>query len=332
MNQTTTAEQSTAPVLEPPAVTDEATDAELIAAAQEAGGTASIDVVAAAAAAGTPPPAGTEPAGAEVTEPKIAAVLRAREEAHQKRLDAEDYAAQRRQAAEREAEQIVAEARRKAAADYEADLQQRRAQFQATPAARLRELGTPEEIHDAVMREGTPEGRAHNALLAQVKAAEEKAKVAEAVKADFEAFKQQAAKRETEAQLREVEHRFMTTHATPEATPYLHKRYEPEEILAKAHAKAAEWTRAGVPFAHSDVAEYLEHQARQRLAGVPVPSQQVSGGGSAQKVRAAGSRTLSAATGSERRASPKPLEDMSPEEERNALMDAAAEARRAIGS
>ena len=92
------------------------------------------------------------------------------------------------------------------------------------------------------------------------------------------------------------------------------------------------WSKAGIPFAHSDVAEYLEHQARQRLAGVPVPPQQVSGGGSAQKVRANGSRTLSAATGSERRASPKPLEEMSPDEERNALIEAVAEARRASGS
>ncbi len=324
-------QQTQTPIVDADIASDEPTTADLIAASQAAGGAESVDVEAEAAAAGTPPPAKVEPV-AESSEPKIAAVLRAREEAFAKRQEATDYAAQLRAEAEREAEQIRASARKQAAADYEADLAARRQKFRDTPGAAIRELGTTDEVVDAVTREGTPEWKAMRQL--QKELAETQASAAEGKKAreDFEAYKAQQVQREQVAALREVERHFLTTVATPEATPYLHKRYDPEEILAKAHAQASAWTKAGIPFAHSDVAEYLEHQARQRLAGVPVPPQQVSGGGSAQKVRANGSRTLSAATGSERRASPKPLEEMSPDEERNALIEAVAEARRASGS
>lgn len=312
--------------------TGEVTDAQLLAAAQEAGGTQAVIDAGEVAPDATVAPAKDAPPG-EASEPKIAAVLRAREEAFRKREEANDYAAQLRQQAEKEAEEIRADARKRAAADYEADLQARRAKFRETPAAAIRELGfQTEDMVDAVTREGTAEWKAMRQIQAELAATKEKAGTADQVKADFEAFKNQMAHREQQQQLRAVEQQFLSTVATPEATPYLHKRYEPEEIIAKAHAKAAEWTRAGIPFAHADVAEYLEHQARQRLAGVPSSPPQVSGASGAPKVRANGSRTLSAANGSERRASPKPLEDMSPDEERNALIEAAAEARRANGA
>lgn len=330
-----TQQNTTAPI-ETGTVHDDVSDADLIAAAQEAGGAASVDVDAEAAAAGQPPPVRPDATAGEPAidpaEPKIAAVMRAREEAFKKREEAQDYAAQLRQRAEQEAEQIRANARKQAAADYEADLQARRAKFREAPAAAIRELGfRTEDMVDAVTREGTAEWKAIRAAEDRAAAAEAKAGAVDQVKADFEAFKNAAAQREQQAQVAAVEQQFLAVHATPEKAPYLHKRYDEQEIIQKAHAQANAWTKAGIPFAHGDVAEYLEHQARQRLAGVPVPPQQVSGGGSAQKVRATGSRTLSAAGGSERRASPKPIEEMSPEEERAALIEAAAEARRTSG-
>lgn len=316
----------------------EPTDADLIAAAQEVGGAASVDVdaEAAAAAAAAPKPAGT-PAGttetaADPEEPKIAALIRAREKANAERLDAQDYAAQTRTKALQEAEEIRASARKQAAADYEADLEARRAKFRSAPSAAIRELGfTHDQVVDDVTQEGTATFRAIRAAEARAAAAEAKAGGVDAVRKDFDEFKASVAQREHVAKVEAVERQFLTEYAPIEKAPYLHKRYEPQEILQKAHEKANEWRTAGIPFAHSDIAEYLEHQARQRLAGMPVPAQQVSAGGSGQKVRPNGSRTLSATNGSERRASPKPIEDMTPAEERLALLEAAAEARRTGG-
>lgn len=311
----------------------EPTDAELIDAVREAGGATSADVAAEAAAVGKPPP--VLPPGetaSDPDEPKIAVAIRAREKAFQERQDAQDYAATRRAQAEAEATKIIAEARAKAAADYDADLNARRAKFRETPGAAIRELGfTTEDIVDGVTREGTAEWRAIRAAEARAVAAEGKAGTVDAVKADFEAFKNSVIAEKQSEVRRQVEHHFLTEVASPEKAPYLHKRYDPEEILEKSHALANKWREAGQPFANSDVAEYLEHQARQRLAGTAVPPHQVSGGGSAQKVRANGSRTLSAASGSERRASPKPIDEMSDLEERDALIEAAREARRQNG-
>lgn len=323
------------------AVDAEPTDADLIAAAQEVGGAASVDVDAEAAAAAAKTAAAASPlpngavsgeTAADPEEPKIAAVLRAREKAFAERQEANDYAAQRRQRADEEAAKVLADARTKAAADYEADLAARRARFHESPGQAIRELGfKPDDIVDGVTQEGTATFRAIRAAEARAAAAEAKANGVDSVKSDFDAFRKQIIQREQAQEKLAVEQRFLTEFAPVEKAPYLHKRYDAAEIIEKAHALANKWNAAEIPFAHSDIAEYLEHQARQRLAGVPVPPQQVSGGGSAQKVRANGSRTLSAANGSERRASPKPIDEMSPEEERAALIEAAAEARRTGG-
>lgn len=315
-------------------VSDEASDADLIAAAQEAGGAASVDVAAeeqAARTGGAATPKPAEPTG-DPEEPKIAAVLRAREKAFAERQEATDYAAQVRARAEQDAAKVIADARARATADYEAEMTARRARFRESPTSAIRELGFPtEDIVDSVTREGTTEWKAIRAAEARAQAAEAKATEAVAKASDFDKFRTSYEQQQHTQAMRAVEQQFLTEHAAVEKAPYLHKRYDPGEILEKAHALANQWRAANVPFDNGDVAAYLEHQARQRLAGVPVPPQQVSGGGSVQKVRTNGSRTLSAASGSERRASPKPLDEMSPEEERAALIEAAAEARRSGG-
>ncbi len=313
----------------------EVSDADLIAAAQEVGGAeaAAAELEAESGQPAAKTPAATEGAQADPAEPKIAALLRAREKAFQERQGAEDYAAQRRARAEQEADKLLADARRKAAEDYEAELNARRTKFRETPAQALRDLGfSTDELVDATVREGTPEWKAMRALERELAETRAKAGQAETVKADFDAFKRQFETNQQLAAKAEVEQRFLSQHAAPEKTPYLHKRYEPSEIVEKAHALANQWNAAGVAFAHSDIAEYLEHQARVRITGTSTPPQQVSGvSGNATKVKANGSRTLSAANGSERRASPKPVDEMSPDEERDALIEAARDARRLIG-
>jgi hypothetical protein len=311
---------------------DEVSDADLIAAAQEAGGAASVDVAAEATAAGTPPPAKEAgEAAADPDEPAIAAVIRAREKAFAERQQGHNDAAEMRAQAQQEAEQIRAAARKQAAADYEADLQARRSKFKESPISAIRELGwQTDEMVDAVAREGTAEWKAMRAIQQELAETRAQAGSVDKVKADFAAFKQQIEQERSNGARRAVEQAFMEQHAAPDKTPYLHKRYDPEEIIAKAHKLASDWSAANIPFAHSDVAAYLEHQARARIAGTP--AQQVSAvSGTATKVKANGSRTLSPSNGSERRASPKPIDEMNPDEERAALIEAAREARRLGG-
>lgn len=309
-------------------------DAELLAALREAGGTESVDVEAeekaaaertAAAAAPKPkegvPAAEGEPA-TDPDEPKIAATLRAREKAFRERQEAESYAARLKAQAEAEATRIREEAKERARLEHEEYLRQQREKFASSPTEYLRTLAKdPNEIVDAVNREGTPEWRALRAMQAQLAEATEKARGAEQVKAEFERWKEEQAQQAHQQRIEQVKATFLAHHASPEKAPYLHKRYEPEEIFAKADALARQWQRAGIDFAHSDIVEYLEHESRKRLGAVASPPQQVSGAsGNAPKVKANGSRTLSAASGSERRATPKPIDEMSPEEERNFLL------------
>lgn len=311
----------------------EPTDADLIAASLEAGGAEAVDVeqeAEQAAAGTTPKPAAVEVEAGDVTEPKIAAILRAREKAFAERQAATDDAADLRRRASEEAAQVIADARRRAAEDYEAEMQARRARFKESPTNAIRELGfQTDDMVDAVAREGTAEWKAMRALQQQLAETQAKAGTADKVREEFDSFRKQIETEKANEARRSVEHAFLTQHAAPEKTPYLHKRYDPEEIVEKAHALANQWAAAKIPFAHSDIAEYLEHQARVRIAGTP--SQQVSGAsGNAPKVKANGLRTLSAASGSERRASPRPMSDMSPDEERDALIEVARDARRTL--
>lgn len=324
---------------------DEASDADLIAAAKEAGGAASVDVNAEAAAAGQPPPKPAEPE-APADEPKIAAVLRAREKAFAERQGAEDFAAQRRAQAQKEADQLIADARKRAADDYERELQARRQKFAESPAAAIRELGwKTDDMVDAVTREGTAEWKAIRAAEERARAAEQKAATVDTIKSDFEQYKQQAAQAAQQQRVQAAEQQFITAHASAEKAPTLHRIAASIPnvpgvlrgdalIVQMGHAIANQWSQAGIPFANSDVAEYLEHQARTGALGAPASASppQVSGASGGPKVRPAnGSRTLSPSMGSERRATPKPIEEMSPEEERQALIEAASEARRQAG-
>lgn len=344
--QIVTTEQAPAP---PPTGSDweSVSDADLIAAAKEAGGAESVDVAAeeAAAAGGAPKPSPTPAEAAPTDEPPIAAIIRAREKAFAERQEAESFAEQRKRQAEQEADRILADARKRAADEYEREMQARQQRFRESPSAAIRELGwKPDEMVDAVTREGSPEWRAIRAAEERARAAEAKAATVDAVKSDYEAFKQTIAQRQYQQQVQAAEQTFLTQHASAEKAPNLHKiaaaipnvpgvlRGE-ALIVRMGHELAHQWKQAGIPFANSDVAAYLEHQARSGSLGQASASPpQVSGASGGQKVRPAnGSRTLSPSLGSERRATPKPIEEMSPEEERQALIEAASEARRQAG-
>lgn len=330
---------------------------ELIAAVRAAGGTDSVDVDAEErAAAERAATAGEQQAtdGAQngeqpgEEEPRIAAILRAREKAHAEQEAARNHAQEMIRQAQEESERLLQEARERADREWRAELERRRQAFQASPTEQLRALGDPQQIVDTVLKENTPEARALAQMQRELSEAKQKASVADDVKKQFDEFR---AEQQRQAQLAEVERVrsvFLGQHATQEKAPHLNARYSEEEIFERANKIALDWRKGGLQlvqhgsrkgendFDYDDVVNYLEIDSKKRLAPLlgSSPAQQASAGapakapGIAPKVPANGTRTLSAAQGSERRTSPKPLSEMSPEEQRAALIEEVAAARR----
>lgn len=315
---------------------------DLIAAVREAGGTEAVDVADEAAKAGKEPPTPET----ESDEPKIAAVLRAREEAHRKRLEAEDFAAHRRAQAEEEANKILQGARERAQRDHEAFLAEQRRRFLDSPTETLRALapgGDTQKLVDAVIQDGTPEARAIRELRNDL--AETKKGTAEAaeLKKQIDEMKAEAIREKQEAIAAQVRAEFLSQSATKEKAPYLHARFEEEEIFERANALCIDWQKRGLKlngggddgFTRDDLVDWLERDSKKRYTSVIAP-QQVSGAapgegaGKRPQGSANGSRTLSAAAGSERRTTAKPLSEMTKEEQRQALIDEVAAVRRTL--
>lgn len=316
---------------------------DLIAAVREAGGTDSVDLEAEAAAAGTPPPAKPEPTTEE--EPKIAALLRAREKAFAERQEADTYAEQRKRQADEEASKIIAEAKKRAEEEWANEVAAKRRRFEESPTEAIRSLGkNPDDIVNAVMREGTPEWQEFRRIQQELEATKAKASDVDKVKEELAAFRKAQDDERQQAYVHQVRTQFLAEHASADKVPHLYREAAtaaallettPEDIVFdRANRLAMSWQKSGlklgVDFDRNDVAAYLEHQSKQRLAAAGTTPQQVSGAsGNAPKVKANGSRTLSAAAGSERRTSPKPLHEMTADEERDALIEEARKARAA---
>jgi hypothetical protein len=322
---------------------DGASRDDLIAAVREAGGTASVDVAAEEEAAkvrteGLPAPAAETPPPAE-EEPRIAAILKAREQKRAEQEAARNTSQEMIERARQESERLLAEAREAARREIEAERERYKQEFRSNPTATLRQLGDPQTISDLVMREGTPEAREAAQIRQELAEAKKLAtEGAEAVK-KFEAYKQEQAQIAQQARVDAVKAQFLTQAASDKA-PYLNARYEPEEIFLRGDRLALEWQRGGLvlgqDFDFGDIVQYLELDSKKRLAAIGAsPASPVSAGtpaqgpGPAVKVSANGQRTLSAATGSERRVSPRPLTELKPAEARQALIDEVAAARKA---
>lgn len=333
--QTTEAPQ----VTDPAAVSRE----ELIAAVREAGGTEAVDVAAEAEAAEKPAPAEAAPATDE--EPRIARILREREKANAEREAARSASQEILEQARQDAERMRREAREEAAREAAAERERMRAEFRSSPIATLRALGDPQDISDTILREGTPEARAARANEERLAKVEQTATEAAKAKAEIDTLRKQLADEAQQRKVAEVQSLFVGQHATPEKAPYMHAEYgSAEKVFEAANAKAIEWNRQGLElgrdFDMNDVAQYVERETRDRFMAKAralglTPAQQVSAGapakepGNAPKVSANGPRTLSAAQGSERRTSPRPIHELSREKQREELMEEVAAARRA---
>lgn len=251
--------------------------------------------------------------------------IRAREEAQRKRQEASDDAARIRAEADAYRTQIETEAKEKARAEVEAERARFREQFGRNPLEAIEGVGIPkEQLVDEVARHDTPEMR----LLRQERAARAKL---EAEIADVRKWKEEQTKyveaqklEAAKAQRAGTEQLFLSNHASKEKAPSL-RRLPDDLVLTMAHKKATEWREMSVPFGLSDLAEYLEHEAKQWLGS---GAQQVAAPkGAAPQAKANGTRTLTAESGSERRASPKPIDEISdPQERRQALIEAYREA------
>ncbi len=312
---------------------------ELLAAVREAGGTdAARDAVAAeAVAAGDPPPAAPD---TPEEEPRVLAVIKAREKAAAEREAARNQAEELINRSRAEAERILQEARDRAEREAQAEKDRLIAQFRSNPTATLRALGDPQEISDAIMREGTPEARHIRMLEERLAATEKRAEAGERVSKELESFRTELQQARQAEYLDKIRTDYMAT-ATQDKAPHLNALYSSEEIFHRANAVAADWRKRGAvlgeDFDFGDVTRHLEADAKKRFSSLngAQPAQQVSAGapakepGNAPKVTANGSRTLSAAQGSERRTSPKPLSEMSADEARQALIEEVAAARRA---
>lgn len=330
---------------ETPAAGGEPTRDDYIKAVREAGGTESVDTAAEALAAGADPAAEAAKAAEQATqteeEPRIAGILRAREKAAAEREAARNHAEELISRARQESERMMSEAREQARRELDAERERLRTEFRSNPTATLRTLGTPEEINAAVLREGTPEWTKIRQLESELAETKKQAGEVGDVRQQFEQFKQEQAKQAYETQVAHVRNAFLTE-ANTEKAPFLNARYEPDEIFQKADALALQWKKGGLElnkdFAYSDLVQYLERDAKKKIQPLfssSTPVHQVSAGapekepGNAPKVPANGPRTLSAAQGSERRTSPKPLHEMSTEDQRKALIEEVAAARRA---
>lgn len=315
---------------------------ELLAAVREAGGAESVDVAAEEKAAQEKAAAAPETPQAEDPDARLERILKAREQAHKTQEEAKNYAAQQRQAAEEQARKLIEEARAEAKRIAEAELEAQRAKYRSSPTAYLRAVADdPQEVVDAVLKEGTPEARALAKQREETREALELAKEGKSAREEITKLREEIAAEKRALYEQQVKREFMTEYATEEKAPYLHARFDSDEVFERCNALCKEWQAGGLAlgtdFDRGDLVNYLEKQSRERLSKVAPspPAHQVSAGapakgpGLAPKVSANGTRTLSAAAGSERRTSPRPLSEMKPEEARAALMEEVAAARRA---
>ncbi len=195
-----------------------ATRDDLIAAVREAGGAESADVPAEAAAAA---PAATAPAAetpAEEEEPRIARILKARETATAEREAARNHVQEMLEEAERQSKQMLDDARAEAQREVAAERERLRAEFYSSPTAKLRALGDPQEISDAVIAEGTPQARAMRKLQEDLAETRKQASTAGEVQKQLDSMRAEQ-KAEREAHLvAQVRSEFLAV-ASKEAAP-----------------------------------------------------------------------------------------------------------------
>jgi cell division septum initiation protein DivIVA len=261
--------------------------------------------------------------------------IRAREKAEQTRAEARSEADQLRVEARAEAAKILQEARDAAVRDAQAAREAFARDFREKPLSAIRGAGIdPGRLVSDVTAEGTPEFERQRAAEARILAAEARAQKAEdaaggahkAIEAQQEqiaAWHRQQAEREFVGLVPSTSALHRAADEASKALANIGVAQSREQILIqRAHAAADTIKAAGGVASPSNVVQYLEWEASQRLT----PAQGAQATATEPTGRANGTtRTLSAAGASERRSAPKPMDELSPREQR-ALLVAEADA------
>jgi len=212
----------------------------------------------------------------------------------------------------------------------------------------LRELAeNPQDIVDAVLREGTPEARAIAKAQEEARLAREEAKVGGETKKTLDKFLAEQAQEKAQAVYDRARDDFLSSYASPALAPALHAQLRsPDAVFRALDATCREWEmdgmKRGIDFDESNLVAYLEKGSREWLQqlgfSLAAPAQPSGAGapaakgpGLAPKSAANGTRTITAASSSERRASPKPFNELSAAEQREDLIRVAQEAYRQHG-
>lgn len=269
----------------------------------------------------------------EEPEPELRRLLRAREEKQEAREERQT-AAQEKAEAQRalaEAKQLLAQVQ------AEKDLITRR--LRSEPTRAMRELGVdPGHFAESVAREGTPEA-AYQAVVAELKGEIQslRAELKGDVTAIQEARKQEYA--QYEAMKRDATEKAFIAMAAPDKYPHLRARFDTDKaVVDAAYARINECVAKGVACTDQQVLEDLEHEAKGwAKKAYPTLSEllqkvmgEAAAGAADQGERASkGPRTLSAQSASERRATPKPISQLTADE---AEAEMRRIAREAMGS
>lgn len=261
--------------------------------------------------------------------PKLAAMIRAREQAQKVREEARGESAAITANAmkmQAEAEMALANARR---LQQESEAERARlARIRSSPMDTIRELGwNTEDLVHSVVREGTPEWQALQRERAEREA------LAQRVQKQDE-FIERLQKREQEQERAQLENHRTTVYRqflslVPEEAA-LRTLYDEGEICAKGD-RVADMYRAktGQVATLEQIRDYLEYEAGERLAKLRQQSGAAPGKAGTKPKAGNGQRTLTSSTSSERRAQPRPYSELkTAAEQRKALEEAAAEAVR----
>jgi hypothetical protein len=254
---------------------------------------------------------------------KLAREIRARENARKIEAEVEHRLG--------EADQIMSRAKdmwgevQKAREQLKAEMAELAA-FKKDPIAAMQKFGwTPEQFIDAATRSKDPTYQDKVALEDKL-AAERAEREALQRKVDelYERAKGYEEERSTVAQQQATDRFF---EAIPENSP-ARVLWETDDLVARANRVAEQYQkRTGKVASPEELGEYLHYEAQQRLGRVGAPAENAGQKPqNAGKVKANGSRALSARDASERHGGAKPVSDMDGDEERAFLIRVAEEA------
>lgn len=266
---------------------------------------------------------GNDNAAAEDDEPVLAKLLKARAQGQKEVGQAQAHAQRIRQEAEAAAQEFLAKAK------AQADAMMRDAE--AGGRRKLEELLSPEALTARQADEHDPVYKLGKRFEAELQKRDQE--LAELKKRDAErdAWIRQREQQESQLAQTTAEKNFVSA-ASEEKFPYMRTLWSEAELLREAHEAIRHGKEAaaekGERFSCSDadIMQYLEREAKTRLLAkrdslAKLLGQQVSSssGSAPQGQRANGPRTLSTSHASERRASPKPVSEMTEEEATNAM-------------